>query len=291
MGLWEPEHRGADTAATKLGAHIYWNAPTREDDFEGQIALIDQAVAKHYRGLVISPDQTLALITPVRRALARGIPTVIVSSPLPIPVEEKLFYVLNDDEAGGRVAAQRIGELLHGRGSVAILGINPDIAGIMTRARSLEVYLGQTYPNIRITKRKGSFNVLHEQQMAEEVLKSDPKVDAIVGLMWASTRGALSAIRTNSRGQAVKVVGFDPDGLPLPFDIKNLDWVIVQDTQAMGERAVELVLASTKGDSAPHSIKFQPTVVTRENFDTPEIRALIWMDWKPASSLAEPGSP
>src|SRR4051812_44516950 len=74
MGLWEPEHRGADTAATKLGAHIYWNAPTREDDFEGQIALIDQAVAKHYRGLVISPDQTLALITPVRRALARGIP-------------------------------------------------------------------------------------------------------------------------------------------------------------------------------------------------------------------------
>ena len=291
MGLWEPEHRGADIAAAKLGAHIYWNAPTREDDFEGQIALIDQAVAKHYRGLVISPDQTLALITPVRRALARRIPTVIVSSPLPIPVQEQLFYVLNDDEAGGRLAAQRIGELLQGRGSVAILGINPDIAGIMARARSLEVSLEQSYPNIHITKRKGSFNMLHEQQMAEEVLKSDPKVDAIVGLMWASTRGALSAIRAGPRGQAVKVVGFDPDGLPLPFDIENLDSVIVQDTQAMGERAVELILASNKGDSASHSIKFQPTVVTRENLDTPEIRALIWMDWKAAPALAQSESP
>lgn len=291
MGLWEPAHRGADTAAAKVGAHIYWNAPTREDDVEGQISLIDQAVAKHYRGLVIAPDQTLALITPVRRALAHGIPTVIVSSPLPIPAEEKLFYVLNDDESGGRMAAQRVGELLHGQGSVAILGINPDIAGIMARARSFEVFLVQNYPNIHITKRKGSFNVLHEQQMAEEVVKSDPNVDAMVGLMWASTRGALSAIRANPRGRAVKVIGFDPDGAPLPFDIENLDSVIVQDTQAMGEQAVDLIIGSVKGHSASHLIKIQPTVVTRTNLDSPEIRALIWMDWKAAPAELATGSP
>ena len=38
--LWEPEHGGAQAAALKLGARIYWNAPTREDDIEGQIALV-----------------------------------------------------------------------------------------------------------------------------------------------------------------------------------------------------------------------------------------------------------
>jgi ribose transport system substrate-binding protein len=280
MGLWEPEHRGADAAATKIGAQIYWNAPTREDDVEGQIALIDQIINRGYQGLIIAPDQTLALITPVRRALARNIPTVIVSSPLPIPPGDELFYVLNDDEAAGRMAAQRVAQLLHGRGFVIVLGVNPDIAGIMIRARSFELYLTQNYPNIRIAKRRGSFNALHEQQTVEEVLKLNPKVDAIVGLMWPSTRAALTAVRAMPDPDAVKVIGFDPDGAPLPFDIPNLDSVVMQDTEAMGERAVELVAAELSGRDAPRSIKFQPTLVTRDNINDPTIHKLIWMDWK-----------
>jgi len=281
-GLWEPEHRGADAAALKIGAHIYWNAPTREDDVEGQIALVDQVISKGYQGLVLAPDHSLALITPVRRALARGIPTVIVSSQLPIPGGGKLSYILNDDETGGRIAAQRVAELVHGRGSVAVLGVNPDVTGIMIRARSFELFLAQNYPNIQITKRKGSFNVLHEQQIAQEALKTDPGIDVIVGLMWASARGAMSAIGMAAGGRAVKVIGFDPDGA-LPFEIENFDSVIMQDTRAMGEQAVDLIGAECHGHPMPASIKLQPTLVTRNNIGTPEIRQLTSMEWRPGS--------
>jgi ribose transport system substrate-binding protein len=282
MGLWEPVHRGADAAAVKIGASIYWNAPTREDDVEGQIALIDQVMAKDYQGLVLAPDQALALITPVRRALVRGIPTVIVSSQLPISGGGKLSYVLNDDEAAGRIAAQRVAELVHGRGSVAVLGVNPDITGIMIRAQSFELFLAQNYPNVQITKKKGSFNVLHEQQIAEETLKTNPGIDVMVGLMWASARGALSAIGTTPRRRAVKVIAFDPDG-PLPFEIQNLDSVIMQDMRAMGERAVELIGDERRGRPMPVSIKLQPTLVTRGNIGTPEIRELTSMEWRQGS--------
>ena len=282
MGLWEPVHRGADAAAVKIGARIYWNAPTREDDVEGQIALIDQVIAKDYQGLILAPDQALALITPVRRALVRGIPTVIVSSQLPISGGGKLSYVLNDDEAAGRIAARRVAELVHGRGSVAVLGVNPDITGIMIRAQSFELFLAQNYPNIQITKKKGSFNVLHEQQIAEETLKTDPDIDVMVGLMWASARGALSAIATTPRRRAVKVIGFDPDGA-LAFEIENLDSVIMQDTRAMGERAVELINAERHGRPMPASIQLQPTLVTRENIGAAEIRELTSMEWRQGS--------
>src|SRR5438132_4428160 len=171
MGLWEPEHRGADAAATKIGARIYWNAPTREDDVEGQIALIDQVVNRGYQGLVIAPDQALALITPVRRALARKIPTVIVSSPLPIPPGDKLFYVLNDDEAAGRMAAQRVAQLLHGRGFVIVLGVNPDIAGIMIRARSFELYLTENYRNVRIYSKRSEEHTSELQSHSDLVCR------------------------------------------------------------------------------------------------------------------------
>src|SRR5579863_7309884 len=69
---WEPVHTGSVVAADKVGVSIYWNAPTREDDVEAQIALVDRIVSAGYQGLVLAPDQGLALITPVRRALAHG---------------------------------------------------------------------------------------------------------------------------------------------------------------------------------------------------------------------------
>lgn len=277
-GLWEPEHRGAEEAAARFNAHIYWNAPTREDDVEGQIALVNQVVNRGYRGLVLAPDQTLSLIAPVRRALAHGVPTVIVGSPLPLPAGEKLSYILNDDEAAGRFAAQRAAELVHGRGSVAVLGINPDISAIMIRTRSFEMFLGRNYPGIHVTKKMGTFNFLHEHQVAEETLKADPDIKVFVGMMWASGRAAISAIKETPEC-AAKVVAFDADGA-LPFDEPAMDSGIAQDTRTMGRLAVELIEAEHHGRAVPALIKLPPVVITRQNVNTPEIRHLLSMDWR-----------
>src|SRR5471032_1488333 len=57
--LWEPEHAGAAHAARRKGMKLYWNAPTREDDVVGQIALLEKVVAKGYAGIILTPDQTL----------------------------------------------------------------------------------------------------------------------------------------------------------------------------------------------------------------------------------------
>src|SRR5277367_2099816 len=92
--LWEPEHGGAQTAALKLGARIYWNAPTREDDVEGQIALVERVSSENYQGIVLAPDQARSLITPILRAMQRGLSIVVVGSPLPVPAGERLSYIL-----------------------------------------------------------------------------------------------------------------------------------------------------------------------------------------------------
>ena len=240
--LWEPEDVGAQQSAAMLGERIYWNASSREDDVDGQIALVDRVTAGKYKGLVLAPDHSLALITPVRRALASGLPIVIVGSPLPIPANGDLSYVLNDEEAGGRLAAQRVASLVHGQGEVALTGIDPDIAGIMARATSFESFLTRFYPNIRIVvRRTGTFNIAHEQEGAEEVLRLSPNLDVIVALTSTSMRGAIFTVEGSRRNRAVKVIGFDPDSLP--FENPSLDSVIAQNTRAMGERAIRLIHA------------------------------------------------
>lgn len=283
--LWEPEHRGAQDAAEKIGAYIYWNAPTREGDVAGQITLIHHAIAEGNRGVILAPSQSLALITPVRRALAYGLPIVVISSPLPLPARNNLFYVLNDEQEGGRIAAQRIAQLLHGRGTVAVLGINPDIAGIMVRAHSFESFLSANYPGIHVTERHmGSFNVPHEQEVAEEVLEAHPDLDAVVGLMWSSARGAMSTIDHNPGKFKAKVIAFDPEDIL--FTSPSLDSVVVQNTREMGNLAVQLIHSRLIGRPAPALVTLQPILVTRANVHSEEVLHMTTMDWRPGWSLS-----
>ncbi|GGG83763.1 substrate-binding domain-containing protein [Edaphobacter dinghuensis] len=283
--LWEPAHRGAQDAAEEIGAQIYWNAPTREDDVAGQIALIEHVVAGDYQGLVLAPNQSLALITPVRRALAHGLPLVIISSPLPVPAGNNLSYILNDEEEGGRIAARRVAQLLHGRGTIAILGIDPDVKGIMLRVESFERYLAQNEPDIHIIERHtGSFNVPHEQEVAEEALAAHPDLDAIVTLMWPSARGAMSTIDNNPGRFKAKVLSFDPEDLS--FSSPSLDSVVVQNTRMMGNLAVKLIHAKLSGKAIPAITTLEPVLITRANANSEEIRHMTTMDWNPGWNLS-----
>jgi len=279
--LWEPEHGGVEAAARMTGQQIYWNAPTREDDISAQIALVERVSHSDFQGMILAPDQVLSLMTPVRRAVDHGLYTVIVGSPLTIPANDKLSYVLNDDEEGGRIAARRLGNILHGKGSIAVIGINADIAGVLIRSHSFEEYLDKNFPGINIVERRiGSFNVPHEQQVAEEVLKSNPKLDAIVALIWPSVRGATATIDSEPAWHSVKVIGFDPESLP--FESASLDSIVAENTHAMGYKAVELIDAALHGQRMPALVKFEPVLITRDNVNSEPVRTMTSMDWGPA---------
>jgi ribose transport system substrate-binding protein len=275
LALWEPEHAGAEAAAAEHGIKIYWNAPIREDDVQGQIALVERVIDKPYAGLILSPDQTLALMTLVRRAVSKGIPTVIVGSALPLEPGGDLSYLLSDDEEAGRMAAARIGTILHGAGTVAIVGINPDVAGILDRVRSFEATLAAQYPQIHIAeKRMGSFNVPYEQQTTEEVLASNPGLNVILAVTSDATRGAYSALSELHKTGTVKLVGCDQD-LLLPLTTSEIDSVIAEDTYQMGYRAVELLAQKRQGKPVSGLIRFKPQLITKDNLNSPEIRRML----------------
>lgn len=277
--LWEPEHGGAQAAALSAGARLYWNAPTREDDFEGQIALVQSVSAQHYDGLLLSPDQSRALITPVRRAMQRGIPVVVIGSPLPMAPNEELSYVLNDEEAGAQIAADRVIEMQHCAGAVAILGINRDIAGIVTRAQAVESDLVRSCPSLRLVKRDGSFNTPHEQQVAEETLRSNPDLTVVIALTGTSTSGALSAAKNLHLQNRIRVIGFDPDSMG--FANSSLDALVIEDTRAMGAEGVRRILDRKNRGNWPAVTRVKPVLATKENAESAQIRQLTSMSWSP----------
>ncbi|HEY1801034.1 MAG TPA: substrate-binding domain-containing protein [Terriglobales bacterium] len=277
--LWEPLHAGATHVAHHEGMNIYWNASPREDDVAGQIDFLEKIVARGYAGIIITPDQTLPLRSPIRHIIAEGLPIVVVGTNLGIAPSSKLAYVLNDDAAGGQMAARRIGQILNGHGSIAILGINPQLTGITIRERSFEDTLEKEYPNIHVVARRlGYYSVPQEQQVAEDLLNSGVSLDAIVALSHISTRGVFYALVEFDKTRAIKLVGFDQDLMP-PIRTGGIDSVIMERSNNMGRIAMELMDGLIQGRQVQGVSVVPPLLMTRENIDSPEVRQQLTADW------------
>jgi len=203
---------------------------------------------------------------------------VILGSPLPMKPGGKLIYVLNDDGLAGQMAADRVGKLLHGKGTVAVLGIDPDIAGVLDRERSFEKALAARYPGIRIAaKRMGSFNVPYEQQIAEEVLADHPDLGVILAVTTDATRGAYSALTEMHLAGKVKLIGCDQD-LLTPLTNGEMDSIIAEDTYEMGYRAADLLARARRGQPVPALTRVSPKLITKDNLSSPEMRRILGLN-------------
>jgi len=279
--IWEAAHAGAQFAAALSDIQVYWNAPASEDDIQEQAALVDRVIDQHYEGLILAPDQPLALMAPVERALQNGIHTVIIASSLLIPPRQNLAYIVNDDEASGRMAAMRIGTILNGHGRVAVLGVNPQSLSELTILHAFESTLEANFPGIVIADRRtGTHNITEAQQIAEEVLNTHRDLNAIFTLSAIASYGAVNALQSEASTGAIKLVGFE-QSVELANQIRSgvVDSLIGEDTYEMGYRAMKLLAANRDSTLPSQEIKLQPVLLTRENIDSPQVRQLVNMDW------------
>src|SRR5262249_40525601 len=84
---WQSVHRGADRCAAHLAAkrlkdEIMGQGRQTESDAREQIGIIERNVGRKVSGFVLAPQDSGQMVQPVERALADGIPTVIIDSNL-----------------------------------------------------------------------------------------------------------------------------------------------------------------------------------------------------------------
>jgi ribose transport system substrate-binding protein len=272
--LWEPMHMGVAEAARERGLHVYWNAPTDEGDVERQLSFITVGRKRGFCGLILVPDETLASRSPVLDAVKAGEPVVIVDDQLGPPPGPYLSYVANDEEAGARLAADRIAKMLHGSGSIAIIGISPRLDSGILREESFEKALSTVAPGVRIEGRRyGDSVAAHQQQIAEEILNGHGHIDAVVALTATATMGAYLAKMAMDSPSLVKIVGFD-QGFLLPIQSGDIDAVVLQNTRTIGQIAMRNMDAQLRGQPVRGLTLVPPMLLTKETFHAQNIQSL-----------------
>jgi ribose transport system substrate-binding protein len=280
--IWESEHAGVAQAARAYHWNIYWNGPSREDDLPRQIAIVNRSVERHVQGILLSPDHAVALISPVRAALARNIPVIIVGSPLDIDPSGQLPFVLNDDAATGRIAAQQARPLLHAGDVVAVLGVDSDILASLQRANAFESSLSASMPGVSIIEeRSTSFSFSEAEASAEELILSHSTLRLIVALNVNQTRAALNAILSTGSAGRMHLIGCDQD-LDLMHFLREgkIDAMIVENTRKMGFDALQILYRKLHRLDVPVTTVVEPILVTRRNIDTPGVQKILEMNWR-----------
>lgn len=280
--LWESAHAGAEHAAAEFGFSVYWNGPTREDDLSRQIQIVDDQVSRGVDGLVLAPDHSVALISPVRAALAKGIPTVVIGSPLGVEPRDSLAFIINDDIAMGRLVAERLASRVHSGDTVAILGNNPAILSHAARTNAIRSALHSLTPDVQIVDRHStSFSFDEAEQAAEVAIRGVPHLRAIVALSIIQTRATYFALRKSPPPTPIILIGCDQDlDLVRRVRLGEIDSLVAQDTSVMGFEAVKTISELRAHHTIPAVRLVSPVLITRENVDLPSIQNVLDMNWR-----------
>jgi len=276
---WKSVLAGARRAERELpGVRIIWQGPAKEDDREDQIALVETFIQKRVDGIVLAPLDAKALVAPVRRAKAAGIPVVIIDSALADP-EAYVSFVATDNYKGGVLAGRHLARLLGGKGNVVVLRY---LVGSASNERREEGFLAEMarHSGIRVVSsdQYGGPTVETAMTAAEALLaKFGPgQVQGIFCPNEPMAWGTLRALEAARRAGSVKLVAFDTsDRLLEAMDKGYLDGLVLQDPVRMGYEGVRTVVQHIRGHEVPRRIDTGVVLATPENRGDPEVARLL----------------
>jgi ribose transport system substrate-binding protein len=194
--FWETVHAGALKAADALGnVEVVWIGPQKEDDRTMQIQLVQNAVAKGVDGIVLAPLDARALVRPVEDAIDKGIPVVIIDSGL--ESSRIVSYVATDNYHGGVLAAQRLGEVLHGEGRIILLRYSVGSESTEQREKGFTDTIAKEFPKISYlsqTEYAGATSDTAQKVAQSLVTRFRGQVDGVFCPNESSTAGMLRAL-------------------------------------------------------------------------------------------------
>ncbi|HEY2973230.1 MAG TPA: substrate-binding domain-containing protein [Pyrinomonadaceae bacterium] len=280
--FWKSIHAGSLKAARELSAQgteieVIWKGPLREDDREQQIQVVEGFSSQGVDGIVLAPLDNRALVRPVEEATRAGVPTVIIDSAL--ESDNIVSFVATDNRKGGMLAADKMGELLGGKGKVLLLRYQEGSASTQDREDGFVEELKKKYPGMELissdqyagatrdTAKRASENLLN--RFADDV-------QGIFTPNESSTAGMLLALQDIGKAGKITFIGFDTsETFTEAMRNKQLQGFVVQNPFNMGYLGVRTMVEHLQGKPVEKRIDTGVILVTPDNINSPEMQTLL----------------
>lgn len=280
--FWKSIHAGSIKAANELTGQgtlteVIWKGPLREDDREQQIQVVEGFAAQGVDGIVLAPLDNRALVRPVSDAGRAGVPTVIIDSGL--ESEDFVSFVATDNRKGGTLAADRMGQLLNGKGKVLVLRYAEGSASTTEREEGFLSQIKSKFPGIELVSTNQYAGATRDtaKRASENLLNQfGDQIQGIFTPNESSTAGMLLALQDIGKAGKVSFVGFDSSQAFIDaLNANQLHGIVVQNPFNMGYLGVRTMVESLQGKPVNKKIDTGVMLVTKDNMETPEVNALL----------------
>lgn len=265
--FFKAEADAAVAKAKELGYET--SAESHDDDPNKQSQLIDTAISRKAKAIILDNAGADASIGAVKKAKDAGIPVFLIDREINATGIATAQIVSNNSQ-GAQLGAQEFVKAMGGKGKyVELVGKETDTnAGV--RSKGYADVIGQV-PDLEETdKQSANWDQQEAFTKVETILQRSKDIDGIIAGNDTMALGAVAAVKAAGLTDKIKIVGFDgsPDAVAA---VKNGEMVatVLQPAALIAEMAVEQAdkYIKTGETGQPEKQSIDCELITAENAD------------------------
>ncbi|HTX72142.1 MAG TPA: ABC transporter substrate-binding protein [Rectinemataceae bacterium] len=286
--FWQNVQTGCFAAQAELKAKtpklsVTFLGPQSESNVNEEINIVESAIDRGVKAIVLAPSDTKALIPVVKKAKDAGIPVIILDSLLEGPKDNYVSFLATDNNAAGQACAKElIARVKAATGSdTGKIAVESYVAGVgseIGRVGGFKDYIAKNSHLQIVTTQYSNSDQVTALNQVTNILASNPDLVAIFGANEPSAVGMGRAIAQAGLAGKIVAIGFDGNGVLQGF-VKDgtIQAICVQSSYNMGYLGVKAAY-----DAAIAKMKVQPYVdtgfllVTKDNVDSTAAKNVLY---------------
>jgi ribose transport system substrate-binding protein len=267
---------GAEAEAKKLGAKLTVTGPA-DFSVSEQAPILNAVAASKPDALMVAPTDAKALNPELQRIQTAGTKIVFVdtsSSDTSLGVSR----ITSDNTGGGKIAADTLGQQIGGKGTVAVINVNPGISTTDARIAGFNAEMKAKYPNVKVlsVQYDNDSSATAASQVASDIA-AHPDLSGVFATNVLSAQGAATGVQHAGKTGKVKVATFDAEPQQITFLKSNtIQLAVAQDPYAEGVDGVQQALNAANGKTVTANIGTPLVAITPANVNSSGVQKYIY---------------
>jgi ABC-type sugar transport system substrate-binding protein len=269
---------GAEAEAAKLGVTLTVNGPSTFS-VPLQKPLIDDALVTKPDVLLVAPTDSSALDPDLEKVQANGTKIVFVdtsSSNTSLGISR----ISSDNAAGGKLAADTLGSMLGGKGTVAVISVAKGVSTTDARVAGFQQEMDAKFPGIKLLAEQNddTDSVTAATQFIEADISGNPSLNGAFAANVVTAEGVAAGVQHAGMTGKVKLATFDADATQMQMMSQGtIQLAIAQEPAVEGADAVQQAVNALTGKPVQANIATPLIAVTPQNMTSSSVKPYIYV--------------
>jgi ribose transport system substrate-binding protein len=286
--FWQNVQTGCFAAQKELKAmspklSVTFLGAQSESNVAEEINIVESAVDRGVKAIVLAPSDVTALIPAVKKAKDAKIPVIIIDSLLTGDPSNYVSFFATDNDAAGRACAKEMIDRVKAAtgsdtGNIAVMSYVAGVGSEIGRVGGFKDYIAKNSHLNIVTTQYSNSDIATALNQTTNVLSANPDLVGIFGANEPTAVGVGRAVAQAGLAGKIVTIGFDGNSVLAGF-VKDgtIQAICVQSSFNMGYLGVKSAYDVAIGKKkVPAKVDTGFLIVTKDNIDSTAAKNVLY---------------